>query len=108
MAKKRKTNKSQQVRDYLAAHPDAGPATVAKELGVSVSLVSAIKYKSKPGPRGKRKVTRRTARGRRARSTGTHQVDPLIAAAQLLRVSGGIQEARAALDTANKVAAELR
>jgi hypothetical protein len=59
MAKKSKVNKSQVVRDYLAAHPDAMPkdvrAALAKE-GIEVSrvLVSTIKSKLNKGGTGKK------------------------------------------------------
>ena len=109
MAKKRTGNKSQQVRDYLAEHPDAGPAAVANKLGVSVSLVSAIKYGNKTAPgRKKARAAKRSVRGRRGRPRQTTNAEPLVVAAQLIRACGGVDEARAALDTAGKVAAVLQ
>ena len=109
---KRKVNKSQKIRDYLAEHPDAGPTEVARALkryGVSAPLVSAIKARGKPARRKKRKAkaTRRTVRGRRARSGATNQAAPIIAAAELIRACGGVAEAKAALDTAGRIASVL-
>ena len=111
--KKRGVNKSQKVRDYLAEHPDAGPTAVAKALkrhGVSVALVSAIKGKSKIGRRKRRKAkaAKRSARSRKFATAGTSAVEPVVAAARLIRDCGGVAEARAALNTADKVAAALQ
>jgi hypothetical protein len=102
-------NKSQKVRDYLAEHPEAGPAAVAKKLGVSVSLVSAIKG-SRAGTRRRQtsKVAKRSIPGRRDRSRVQSTVVPVVAAAELIRACGGVDGARAALDTAGKVAAVLQ
>jgi hypothetical protein len=99
---KRKINKSQKVRDYLAEHPDAGPTAVAhalKRYSVSAALVSSIKGKSRTGRRKKRKATRGSVRRR---------VEPVVAAARLIRVCGGIDEAKAALDAAVRIASVLR
>ena len=110
---RRKVNKSQRVRDHLAQHPEAGPTAVARALkrfGVSVALVSAVKARSgsaRPKQR-KAKATRRTARGRRARSDASVQAAPLVAAAEFIRACGGVDEAKAALDTASRVASALQ
>jgi hypothetical protein len=111
---KRKINKSQKVRDYLAEHPDAGPTAVAnalKRYGVSVALVSAIKSKGKTGGRKRRKAKatkRRSVRGWRAAGRRTGRAEPVVAAAELIRVCGGVDEAKAALDAAGRVASVLR
>ena len=111
---KRKVNKSQKVRDYLAEHPDAGPTAVAnalKRYGVSVALVSAIKSKGKTGGRKSRKAKaakRRSVRGRKVDGRRTGGVEPVVAAAELIRVCGGVDEAKAALDAAGRVASVLR
>lgn len=63
MAKARKVNKSQMIRDYLAQHPDARPSEVAKalsEFGITPAFVSVLKAtrksesKAQPGRRKKR------------------------------------------------------
>lgn len=51
---KRKVNKSEKIRQALAAHPDAGPTEIAKMLAaqkvkVSVQQVSTVKNKAKSG-----------------------------------------------------------
>ena len=53
-------NRSQAVRDYLAAHPNAKPKEIlaamkSKRINVSMSLVNAVKY-AKGGHRGARKA----------------------------------------------------
>ena len=111
---KRKINKSQKVRDYLAEHPDAGPtevATALKRYGVSVALVSSIKGKSQTGGRKKRKAKasrRRSVGGRRGQSRRAGRVEPIIAAAELIRVCGGVDEAKTAVDATGRVASVLR
>ena len=111
---KRKINKSQKVRDYLAEHPDAGPTAVAnalKRYGVSVTLVSAIKSKGQTGGRKRRTAKaarRRAVRGRRTRARPTSRMEPVVAAAELIRVCGGVDEAKTALDAAGQVASVLR
>ena len=111
---KRKVNKSQKIRDYLAEHPGDGPTAVAnalKRYGVSVALVSAIKSKGKTGGRKRRKAKatkRRSVRGRKGQSRRAGRVEPVVAAAELIRVCGGIDEAKAALDAAGRVASVLQ
>ena len=91
----------------------AGPTEVAralKQFKVSVALVSAIKGKSRAGRRKKRKakVAKRSVRGGKGASRRTSGIEPVIAAAELIRACGGVDEAKAALDTAGKIAAALR
>jgi hypothetical protein len=113
MAKKRRVNKSQKVRDYLAEHPEAGPtdvATALKQYKVSPALVSSIKGKSgtKRPKRRKARAAKRAIRGRRGRPRGTSQVEPIVAAAELIRISGGLDEAKAVVETAGRIASVLR
>jgi hypothetical protein len=108
-----KISKSQRVRDYLTKHPEAGPTAVARALkrfGISVALVSAIRAKNQPARRRKRKakVARRTAGGRRGRARGSNEIAPILAAADLIRACGGIEEAKSALETAGKIASALQ
>jgi hypothetical protein len=110
---KRKINKSEKVRDYLAEHPDAGPTDVAnalKRYGISVALVSAIKSKGKTGGPKRRKakaMKRRSLRGRKAPRRRTGRVEPVVAAAELIRACGGVDEAKVALDAAGQIATVL-
>jgi hypothetical protein len=110
---KRKINKSQKIREYLAEHPEAGPTAVAnalKRYGVSVALVSAIKAKGRTGGRKGRQskaAKRRSVRGRKGTARRTGRTEPVIAAAELIRACGGVDEAKAALDAAGRVASVL-
>jgi hypothetical protein len=107
-----KINKSQRVRDYLAQHPDAGPTAVARALKrfkISVALVSAIKARNSATSNKKRKakVKSRSAGGRRGRPPGSQEYAAIVAAAELIRSCGGIDEAKSALETAGRVASAL-
>ncbi len=95
-------NRSQMVRDYLAAHPEAMPkevATALTEQGVPVTaqLVSTIKFnlahKGEP-KRGAAKV----ARGKGRRVTGSVSIESLRAAKNFVEFAGGISNAHAVLD----------
>ena len=91
----------------------AGPTEVAralKQFKVSVALVSAIKGKSKAGRRKKRKAkaAKRSVSGGKGASRQQSAAEPVIAAAELIRTCGGVEEARAALDTASKVAIAIQ
>ena len=111
MAKKKSSvNKSQAIRDYYDANPDAKPLEVVaamKKQGVTVNaqFVSTVKSnakkkttrgkptasakKSKTGKRGPRKAT--------LKADGAISLDSLIKAKQLVEEMGGVEEARNAL-----------
>ena len=110
---KRKVNKSQKIREYVAEHPEAGPSQVARDLkqfGVTPALVSNVKARGDAPPR------RRKKRVRRKRSLNRNgmprrrrrDIQPIVAAAELIRLCGGIEEAKSALDTAGRIASVLR
>ena len=74
MAKKKKINRSQAIRDILAKDPAAKPKAIQaglakKGIKVSASLINAVKYgKSKPGKRGGRLAHGRSQPPARLRS----------------------------------------
>ena len=111
---KRKVNKSAKVRDYLKDHPDVGPSEAARalqEYGVTAALVSNIRSRTRPGLRKKRR--KGVGRPRGASRNGavrrrTSDVDPVVAAAKLIRICGGVDGAKAALSTADQVASALQ
>jgi hypothetical protein len=112
MAKRRRVNKSAKVREYLAEHPDAGPAETARalqEYGVTSALVSNVRARGAPGKRKKRKgVARRRSVNRNGAPQRHPQTnEPLVAAAELILLCGGVDEARAALEMAGQVASVL-
>ncbi len=104
--KKKKINRSQAIRDFLAKDPSAMPkaikaARAKKGIDVSNSLVNAIKYgQPKKGP-GKR--VRKT--GSRSKSTsGETSFDALLGAKALADKLGGVQRAQQALGMLERLA----
>lgn len=101
-------NKSQLIREYSEANPGEGPQAVAAALkashGVTVTptFVSTIKSnaKRKKGKRGRKP-------GRAAAASGSSKVsmDVLLAAKQFARELGGVEKAKAAVDTLAKLLA---
>lgn len=103
-------NRSQEIRDYLAEHPNAPVKEIIEALGkrgiqVSQGLVSNVKYTSGPKRRGRRKKKRAVARrSPRKRTTATRRGTSGISASDLIEAKkladqlGGIREARQALD----------
>ncbi len=98
-------NKSVAIRDYKAAHGDAGPKAIAEGLAkdgikVTPAFVSTVlsndKRKSGKGRRGKR-------RGRRPGPQGNQALASLIQAKKLAEQMGGIEPARKALNALAKL-----
>jgi len=96
--KKKKVNRSQAIRDFLAKNPGAMPKAIRDGLAkqgvvVSNSLVNAIKYgqpKAAPGKRGRKPGPRSAA--------GETSFDALLGAKSLADKLGGVRRARQALD----------
>jgi hypothetical protein len=114
MAKKAKSssgesNKSQAIRDYMSANPDAGPTSVADALNasqgwkISAAYVSTIKNKVKGGKKLRRGV-RRAARtsGGGGGGAGVNE-QALLQAKKLAEQIGSIDKAKAALDLLGKL-----
>ena len=93
---KRKTNKSEAIRQYMAKHPKATAMDVAKALKVQASLVYQVKMSQK------KKTTKRPP------ATIATNVEAVIAAANLVKLCGGTEQARQALKAADKVLAVLK
>lgn len=97
-------NKSQAIRDYMAAHARAKPKAVAAALvgqGVQVTpmFVSAIKSASKK--RGRRKARAASpgpGRPRGGAATTSLSIDHLVAAKKFVDQVGGVARARAAIE----------
>lgn len=106
MAKRRKVNKSEEVRKYLKQHPDVGPTAVSealKQYKVSPAFVSNIKNKMKNGGQAKKKARPSRRPTANAAAAGA-SADGIVAAARLIQLCGGVREASVALRTAEKVA----
>ena len=96
MGKKRKVNKTQLVKDYLAENPAAPPKDVAAALkgqGVSVTpaYVSTIKSSMKAKPRKK------VARKKRAATGDKISLSALLEAKKLAAKLGSVEKAKGAI-----------
>lgn len=95
-------NKSQSIRDYVTANPDAGPTAVANALNeahgweISPAYVSTIKNKMK-GP-----VV--AGGGRSSSKSGSGLEETLLQAKQLAKQAGSFENAKAMLDLVAKLA----
>ena len=93
-------NKSEAIRNYLAAQPNATPNEIVaglKQQGITVSpgLASNVKYTSgRP-----RKGPKRRGRPAKTESNGALSVSDLVEAKKLADQLGGIEQARQALAT---------
>lgn len=95
MAKKRGVNKSEKIREFIAANPTATPKVIIgglKQSGLTVtnSLVNAIKY-------GSSSKAKKTRRGRASASTSAISIEDLIGAKQIADQLGGVEKAKKAL-----------
>lgn len=104
--RKRKVNKSEEVRNFLDSNPSAQPKEVSEALGkkgikVTPQAVSTIKFNAakkagkKVGRRGRPKGTKG--------ANGTVQVDSLLRAKRFAEEMGGVSEAKQALDVLAKL-----
>jgi hypothetical protein len=104
MAKKAAANKSQAIRDALAAHPDKSPKEIAEilvanGLKVNAQYVSTIKSNAKV--KARRVVRRKGARG------GAGGGGAMGAALEFIRAAGGLQQAQQLLGTIEQIKAAL-
>lgn len=100
MVKKKKTkkkgsvgNKSQMIRDYMEANPNAGPKAVSQALSkpgfkVTAAFVSTVKSTDKRKGGGSKKISGR----------GSVSMTALMQAKRLVDQMGSVDNARAALD----------
>ena len=110
MAKKSKVNKSQAVRDYLAAHPAAMPKEVMAALAedrikVSRVLVSTVKNKLNKPSAGKRAAKKAAAAAaapavveKPATNGGTITLDQVKKVAHTINRLGGFQRVTEVLE----------
>jgi hypothetical protein len=114
MAKSRDdVNKSHSIREALKANPDKSPSEIAELLkarGVDVNgqYVSTIKTNMRKTRRAVRKIRRGIRRaGRRSRLSGGNPTDNGLqvvnAALELMKIAGGLEQARAALATVEEI-----
>ncbi len=114
MAKsKEDINKSQAIREALKANPDKSPSEIAELLkakGVDVNgqYVSTIKTNMRKTRRAVRKMRRSIRRaGRMSKLVGGNPTDNglqvMNAALELMKIAGGLEQARAALSTVEEI-----
>ncbi len=110
MAKKSAVNKSQAIRDALAAHPEKSPSEIAELLksdGIVISAQYVSTIKSNARIKARRKVVAR--RGRPARSTAAAgDLSTAEAALALIKAAGGLDQARNVLVTIEQISQFVR
>jgi hypothetical protein len=109
-AKRANVNKSQKIRDALAANPRKSPAEIseilkADGLVVKPQYVSTIKSNAKKlGRRGRKLAMRGTARRTRApRTSGDSSFGAFRAALEFVKAASGIEAAKSMLATIEEV-----
>lgn len=103
MAKK-KLSKSAQVRLYMAKHPGARAAEIAKSVGVPPGLVYNVRALDKKKNEGASKSTPTRRRSVAPSKSGENEI---LMAANFVQSCGGLSEARKALDAVEQVAKAL-
>jgi hypothetical protein len=101
MARYKRGAKTQAVRDYIAAHPEANPKAIVEGLGeqgmkVKVTLVNGIKY-NKSRRTGKRRSLVARAAARRTSMRGV-TIEQLLEVKRFADSVGGADQVRHALD----------
>ena len=93
-----KINKSQLIRDQLAKTPDASPTEVAERLGkgFDAAYVSTIKSNEK---RKAEKKGRKPSKNTKLLATA----EQIALAIKFVKEVGGIEQAKAALDTIERI-----
>ena len=106
---RRKINKSEAIRRYLAKHPNAAADEIVKAVNVQSAHVYNVKSmlkKSRMNSPQMSQAKQRAAASHNA-GVGNGSVDEVVAAARLIHSCGGIERARLALNAAKKVAEAL-
>jgi hypothetical protein len=105
---KEKQNKSQMIREALKANKGKSPTEIAallnekhglKLTGQYVSTVKSNARKTRKVIRNVRRMVRRAGRG----GIGTNDLSGVRAAMELVRATGGIEAAKAALATVEEI-----
>jgi hypothetical protein len=115
---KEEINKSQAIREALKANPDKSPSEIAELLkvkGVDVNgqYVSTIKTNMRKTRRAVRKMRRGIRRaGRRSSLVGgnatANGLQVMSAALELMKIAGGLDQAKAALSTVEEIGKALQ
>ncbi|TWT33966.1 hypothetical protein KOR34_38020 [Posidoniimonas corsicana] len=100
---KRKVNKSESVRSYMAKNPKAGPSAVSEALGkqgvkVTPQQVSTIKANAKKKTSAKRKPAGgRKRAASKSSANGSFRVQDLLSAKDFAESVGGVEKAKSLL-----------
>ncbi len=105
---KASVNKSQAIRDYVAANPEAGPTEISKALsatGVSVSPSFVSLVRNKSGGGSKKRGPKRGGKARAVRSNAASSVsiEDLKAAKRFAEKVGGVDKARETLSALSTI-----
>ncbi|MBC8876703.1 MAG: hypothetical protein H8E44_45320 [Planctomycetes bacterium] len=102
MAKKKaRVNKSQAIRDFIAANPDAAPKDVESALGkkgikVSSGLVCTVRANAKGKP--KKVAAKKTVAAKKAPASDEISLGALLGAKKLAQQLGGVDAANKAIN----------
>jgi hypothetical protein len=121
MAKQKKVNKSQLIRDFLVQNPSASNAQIMEELGKQGQTITAALINQAKKHGGMKTKRRRRSKGRgkadadkavsvRVSAAGKGQpfpLDRMLLAADFSKACGGIDSAIAALNGLKKIADKL-
>jgi hypothetical protein len=109
MAKKAAVNKSQAIRDALAANPSKSPSEIADLLkadGISISAQYVSTIKSNAKIKTRRRVMAR--RGRPRGVTAGGGMGTMDAALALIKAAGGLEQAKNVLSTIEQISQVVR
>lgn len=101
--KKSSPNKTQLIKDAMAANPNASTAEIAKGLtkyGISAQYVSVVKSNLKKKT-GKKTTTKRKGAGKKKEAAFT--VSELVKASKLAEELGGVEKAKEVLNVLGKL-----
>ncbi|QDT56467.1 hypothetical protein Pan44_45210 [Caulifigura coniformis] len=111
MAKKSAVNKSQAIRDALAANPDKSPSEIAEMLkseGITISAQYVSTIKSNAKIKTKRRVMVRRGRPGRAAGGSNSSMSTMDAALSLIKAAGGLEQAKNVLSTIEQISQIVR
>jgi hypothetical protein len=113
MAKRAGVNKSQKIRDALAANPRKSPSEIsvilkAEGLVVKPQYVSTIKANWKTASRRSRGLTMRGTARRTQKSAGRSSFAAIHAGLEFVKAAGGIESAKSVLATIEEISSVAR
>jgi hypothetical protein len=103
MARYKRGARTQAVRDFLDANPDASPKQVVdglreKGIRVKLTLVTSIKYKKPAAGKGRRRAMTMSAAARRTAANRNVSFEQLLNIKRLVDSLGGAEQVRQGLE----------